>query len=170
MHCASWWLLGALQHCSTCDAQAAAAVVRGWQSTLCCVRFLLHYITNSQYIISIVKALNLQPQGAYFLGKALWDKGHRSLIALLADHDARSGGAPVHVDVYGVGEDLEGIRAEAARKQVDMEFKGLWDHIDPALQDYKVRQGALVLATKKFDARVATRALLCSWLRGEGAI
>ncbi|WIA40367.1 hypothetical protein OEZ86_013731 [Tetradesmus obliquus] len=75
-------------------------------------------------------------KGAYFLGKALWDKGHGDMMALLQDHEAKHGQVPV--DVYGSGPDLAAIEAEAARRGLALSFKGQADHCCPALQEYKV--------------------------------
>jgi len=78
-------------------------------------------------------------QGAYFIGKALWAKGHRLLIDYL--HEARARGdevGRVHVDLYGKGEDLADIRAEAAAKQLDLSFLPPTDHAGETIRDYKV--------------------------------
>jgi len=78
-------------------------------------------------------------KGAYFIGKALWAKGHRLLIDYL--HEARARGdevGRVHVDLYGKGEDLADIRAEAAAKQLDLSFLPPTDHAGETIRDYKV--------------------------------
>eukprot|EP00879_Flechtneria_rotunda_P010803 GHRR01011289.1.p1 GENE.GHRR01011289.1~~GHRR01011289.1.p1 ORF type:complete len:484 (+),score=165.02 GHRR01011289.1:149-1600(+) len=76
-------------------------------------------------------------KGCYFLGKALWDKGHGELMSLLEAH-ARKHGQQVPVDVYGVGPDLHAIQAEAASRGMPLVFKGQEDHCSAALQQYKV--------------------------------
>jgi hypothetical protein len=48
------------------------------------------------------------------------------------------GTSEVHLDVYGSGEDLEAIKAEAAAKRLDFSFYGGRDHADPSFHDYQV--------------------------------
>ena len=76
-------------------------------------------------------------KGAYFIGKVLWAKGHRLLIDYLQLQRDR-GEPPTHVDVYGKGEDLEAVRAEADERALDIAFLGSIDHAAESLRDYKV--------------------------------
>ena len=78
-------------------------------------------------------------KGAYFLGKALWAKGHKLLFDYLELEKGRGeGGAPTHIDIFGKGEDLEDIKAAAQQKELDLEFHGPTDHAGPMIRDYKV--------------------------------
>jgi len=76
-------------------------------------------------------------RGAYFLGKALWAKGHRLLLDYLSLQRTR-GEPPTPVDVFGHGEDLGAIRAEAERMGVSLSFHGPTDHAGSRLREYKV--------------------------------
>jgi len=78
-----------------------------------------------------------QLTGAYFLGKALWAKGHRLLIDYLSLQRER-GEAPTPVDVFGSGEDLSAIRAEAERCELPLSFLGPTDHAGRRTRGYKV--------------------------------
>jgi digalactosyldiacylglycerol synthase len=83
---------------------------------------------------------SLQPRfrkGAYFLGKALWAKGHQLLFDYLELERGR-GDEPTHIDIYGKGEDLEDIRQAAEEKQLDLTFHGPTDHAGAEIRDYKV--------------------------------
>jgi len=75
--------------------------------------------------------------GAYFIGKALWAKGHRLLIDYLK-LQRELGGAPTHIDVYGKGEDLPAIEAEVSAAELQMTFHGPVDHASRRLRDHKV--------------------------------
>lgn len=76
-------------------------------------------------------------KGAYFLGKTLWAKGHGLLFDYLSLQ--RDRGDPLtHIDIYGKGEDLEEVKAEAAKRKLDVTFYGPTDHAGPAIRDYKV--------------------------------
>jgi len=78
-------------------------------------------------------------KGAYFIGKALWAKGHRHLINYL--ELARSRGdaiGRVHIDLFGKGEDLPAIRAEAEAKALDIAFLPPTDHAGATIRAYKV--------------------------------
>lgn len=46
----------------------------------------------------------MAPQGAYFIGKAVWGKGYRELLTLMAAHALRAGVEACHLDVVGAGE------------------------------------------------------------------
>ena len=76
-------------------------------------------------------------KGAYFLGKALWAKGHKLLFDYL-ELERQSGEAATHIDLYGKGEDLEDITAAAEERQLDLSFFGPTDHAGPTIRDYKV--------------------------------
>ena len=76
-------------------------------------------------------------RGAYFLGKALWAKGHRLLIDYLQLQRDR-GEAETHIDVFGKGEDLGAIRAEAEHRRLAIDFHGPTDHAGKLLREYKV--------------------------------
>jgi digalactosyldiacylglycerol synthase len=75
-------------------------------------------------------------KGCYFLGKALWDKGHGELMDLLMEHGKNYGQVPV--DVFGVGPDLAAIQTEAERRRLPLIFRGQVDHCSAQLQEYKV--------------------------------
>ena len=76
-------------------------------------------------------------EGAYFIGKVLWAKGHRLLIEYLAQQAAQ-GAARTTVDVYGSGEDLEQVKAAAEKEDLALSFQPPTDHADPRLREYKV--------------------------------
>ena len=71
-------------------------------------------------------------EGAYFIGKLLWAKGHGLLIDYLAGEEG------VRVDLYGNGEDSAKVQAAAAEAAVDLRFFGGRDHSDESLHSYKV--------------------------------
>jgi len=71
-------------------------------------------------------------EGAYFIGKLLWAKGHGLLIDYLAGEEG------VRVDLYGNGEDSAKVQAAAAEAAVDLRFFGGRDHSDESLHPYKV--------------------------------
>lgn len=80
------------------------------------------------------------PLGAYFLGKGLWAKGFSELLDRMAAHRARCeavGCAPPELDVYGKGEDLDQIEAEAVRLCLRLRFRGPRDHMDPSMHGYR---------------------------------
>ena len=76
-------------------------------------------------------------KGAYFLGKVLWAKGHRLLLDYL-QRQVDKGGVPTHVDIFGHGEDLDDVRAEANERGLDLSFHGPTDHAGKTLREYKV--------------------------------
>mmetsp|Transcript_7689 Transcript_7689/g.19740 ORF Transcript_7689/g.19740 Transcript_7689/m.19740 type:complete len:524 (+) Transcript_7689:233-1804(+) len=81
-------------------------------------------------------------KGAYFIGKAVWGKGYRELLQLMShDREATQGSggqaAPIHLDVFGSGEDLAVIKEEARVRQLACTFHGSRDHLAPELQGYK---------------------------------
>lgn len=92
---------------------------------------LLNMLTQLQHVSLLLC------QGAYFIGKAVWGKGYHELIDLMASHQAHTQ-QPVHLDIMGAGEDLEAIKQEAHRKQLDVTFLAARDHADEAVHDYKV--------------------------------
>ena len=82
--------------------------------------------------------------GAYFIGKLLWAKGHQLLIDYLkgeaGEAAAGEGGAATRtrVDVYGDGEDRADVEAAARDAGLEINFLGGRDHADPSLRGYKV--------------------------------
>lgn len=58
-------------------------------------------VTDSPHVLPRTCARRVQ--GAYFIGKAVWGKGYRELLTLLADHAARCDGSGPHVDIIGAG-------------------------------------------------------------------
>lgn len=75
--------------------------------------------------------------GVYFLSKARWHKGYRALLDLLEYQRDLSEPLP-HVDVYGAGEDLDEIKAEAQRMKLNMGFYESTPHDSRKLRSYKV--------------------------------
>ena len=71
-------------------------------------------------------------EGAYFIGKLLWAKGHGLLIDYLAGEEG------LHVDLYGNGEDSAKVQAAAAKAAVDLRFFSGRDHSDESIHAYKV--------------------------------
>ena len=80
----------------------------------------------------------LSTEGAYFIGKCLWAKGHRFLIDYLADETPKPGEFRTRVDVYGDGEDRPEVERQAKEAGLDLHFMGGQDHADEALRGYKV--------------------------------
>jgi len=76
-------------------------------------------------------------RGAYFIGKVLWAKGHRLLLEYLT-LQAERGEPRTHVDIFGSGDDLEEVRAEAAARELDVSFLGPTDHAGRTLHQYRV--------------------------------
>eukprot|EP00775_Hariotina_reticulata_P005176 gene5176-5414_t len=83
------------------------------------------------------KFLAVGRKGCYFLGKALWDKGHGQLMDLLQRHDKQHK-QQVAVDVFGGGPDLPAIQAEAVRQGLALSFLGHADHCSPRIWQYKI--------------------------------
>ena len=77
-------------------------------------------------------------EGAYFIGKLLWAKGHQLLIEYMAGEEPAAGAARTRVDVFGAGEDGEAIAAAASDASLEMRFLGGRDHADSSLHGYKV--------------------------------
>jgi digalactosyldiacylglycerol synthase len=81
-------------------------------------------------------------KGAYFIGKAVWGKGYRELLQLMSHDKAQAEATegqvqPLHLNVYGSGEDLGVIKEGAASRNLDCIFHGSRDHLDPELHHYK---------------------------------
>jgi len=76
-------------------------------------------------------------KGAYFIGKALWAKGHRQLLIMLKEYLKRTG-ENLDIDIFGNGPDLELIKAEVTKEKMNWHFMGPVDHADPKTHDYKV--------------------------------
>ena len=87
-----------------------------------------------------------EDKGVYFIGKVVWGKGYTELLDLVQRHCSThkpgehggAAGAPLHVDVYGGGDDLAAVKASAASRHLPFEFKGPRDHADAALHGYRV--------------------------------
>jgi len=91
--------------------------------------------------LAIGAACTSFPQGAYFLGKALYTKGYRELFDVLSAYDRESaGGLVLHDDIhtYGSGPDQEQIRAEVEAAQLPVIVHNGIDHAHPSLHGYKV--------------------------------
>ena len=76
--------------------------------------------------------------GAYFIGKVLWAKGHRHLIDYLKEETPAAGGARTRVDIFGDGDDLVDVSAASDAEGLDLRFCGALDHADASLHGYKV--------------------------------
>jgi hypothetical protein len=86
-------------------------------------------------------------EAAALASAASGDAGGAAPAPALARGGSGSGGgggvtpfgtSEVHLDVYGSGEDLEAIKAEAAGKRLDFTFYGGRDHADASMHDYQV--------------------------------
>lgn len=92
-------------------------------------------------------------RGAYFIGKAVWGKGHGTLLQRMKE--AKDAGSSFHLDCYGSGEDEEEIKARAAQLGLDIDFRGAIDHLSPDVHGYKVLVNASlsdVVATTTAEA------------------
>jgi len=79
-------------------------------------------------------------KGAYFLGKALWEKGYRQLLNLMIDHYEREN-EPIQIDMYGDGADMAAItmiQRHAAAFAASYVHGKVIDHADEHLHAYKV--------------------------------
>ena len=95
--------------------------------------------TGRQMAAQAAKEAPAFSEGAYFIGKVLWAKGHRLLIEYLKDEPPASAGAPrTRVDIYGTGEDLPEVEAAAEAESLNLRFCGGRDHADASLHAYKV--------------------------------
>mmetsp|Transcript_103157 Transcript_103157/g.290220 ORF Transcript_103157/g.290220 Transcript_103157/m.290220 type:complete len:488 (-) Transcript_103157:44-1507(-) len=82
---------------------------------------------------SLGQASTVNGVAAYFIGKALWDKGYEALLALSERDPA------LHIDAYGSGADAEAIEhAAALRTHGRMAHHPGVSHDDPMLQNYSV--------------------------------
>ena len=102
------------------------------------------------------------PTRIYFLGKALWSKGYRELLDALSH--AASTGHGFECDVYGKGEHLGEIQAEADDKNLQVAFHGAKDHLDPALHTFKIfinPSTSDVVATTSAEALAMNKWLVC---------
>ncbi|CAG9464069.1 unnamed protein product [Pedinophyceae sp. YPF-701] len=76
-------------------------------------------------------------KGMYFIGKAVWGKGYTELMDLLEKHQQR-GRDPVHVDIFGTGDDMPAIQERGHASRLDVQFHGARDHLDESIHEYKV--------------------------------
>lgn len=76
-------------------------------------------------------------KGAYFIGKAVWAKGHRQLQLMLREHLKRTG-ENLEIDIFGAGPDWDLIKAEIQQQGLNWNFLGPVDHADPKTHPYKV--------------------------------
>ena len=88
-------------------------------------------------------------EGAYFLGKALWTKGYRELMDIMAEHRTNSGGSggggsgggsgelPA-LDTYGSGPNADEIAAEVASSALPITMHGAIDHAHPSIHGYRL--------------------------------
>ena len=79
-------------------------------------------------------------EGGYYVGKALWAKGYRTLIALQSAHaPGRAPGAPPPplIHAYGSGEDAAAISQAVAACGAAVALHPGVDHLDPGLRAYR---------------------------------
>ena len=91
-------------------------------------------------------------EGAYFLGKALWTKGYRELMDIMAEHRTNGGGGggggsgggsggsnelPA-LDTYGSGPNADEIAAEVASSALPITMHGAIDHAHPSIHGYRL--------------------------------
>ena len=96
----------------------------------------VHGVSSS--FLSVGDKVDMQPSsGIYFIGKAIWGKGYGELLELLSSHKKRGASPEINLDVYGSGENLEAIKAEAKRLAVSCTFHGRKDHLDPEIHRYR---------------------------------
>ena len=103
-------------------------------------------------------------KGAYFLGKCVWAKGYTELIDLLSQNKEKLGG-DVSVDCYGTGEDLNDVKMEAQKRNLNLEFLGARDHLDESLHEYRVFVNPSmsdVVATTSAEALAMGKWLVCA--------
>ncbi len=103
-------------------------------------------------------------KGAYFLGKCVWAKGYTELIDLLSQNKDQLGGE-VTVDCYGTGEDLNDVKLEARKRDLNLEFLGARDHLDESLHEYQVFVNPSmsdVVATTSAEALAMGKWLVCA--------
>ncbi len=103
-------------------------------------------------------------KGAYFLGKCVWAKGYTELIDLLSQNKEQLGGE-VTVDCYGTGEDLNDVKLEAEKRDLNLEFLGARDHLDESLHEYQVFVNPSmsdVVATTSAEALAMGKWLVCA--------
>ena len=103
-------------------------------------------------------------KGAYFLGKCVWAKGYTELIELLSENKDKLGG-DVSVDCYGTGEDLQDVKLEARKRELNLKFLGARDHLDESLHEYQVFVNPSmsdVVATTSAEALAMGKWLVCA--------
>lgn len=103
-------------------------------------------------------------KGAYFLGKCVWAKGYTELIDLLSQNKEQLG-HEVTVDCYGTGEDLNDVKIEAQKRDLNLEFLGARDHLDESLHEYRVFVNPSmsdVVATTSAEALAMGKWLVCA--------
>ncbi|KAL8172483.1 hypothetical protein V2J09_024287 [Rumex salicifolius] len=75
-------------------------------------------------------------KGAYYIGKMVWNKGYRELLKLLKEHQKEL--TTLEVDLYGNGEDSDGVKESAKKIDLTIRVHPGRDHADPLFHDYKV--------------------------------
>ena len=100
----------------------------------------LHILfTTSQAIHHLSHPTCCTPQGAYFLGKALYTKGYRELFDALKEYDARHGlDLPGEIDTYCSGGEFEAIVAEVDAVGLPVRVNKGIDHAHPSIHGYRV--------------------------------
>lgn len=105
------------------------------------------------------------PRGAYFLGKCVWGKGYTELLDLLSKHAQSTPEAPMAVDCFGTGEDLDAVKTEAERRRLGLHFHGARDHLDSSLHEYRVfvnPSTSDVVATTTAEALAMGKWVVCA--------
>ena len=82
------------------------------------------------------------------MGKALWTKGYRELMDIMAEHRANSGGGSggsgggsgelPALDTYGSGPNADEIAAEVTSSALPITMHGAIDHAHPSIHGYRL--------------------------------
>jgi digalactosyldiacylglycerol synthase len=67
-------------------------------------------------------------KGAYYIGKMVWSKGYTELLQLLQKHQKELSG--LKMELYGSGEDSDGVKAAAEKLSLDIRVYPGRDHAD----------------------------------------